>query len=578
MNQPLDAQIGEALALVIDGNTGTRRALANMLRDFGVTRIEQTGRPQDARGMLEIRPFDIVLCEHHFPGEPMNGQELMDDLRQAGVLPLSCVVVMISGEANYGHVAEAAEVALDAYLLKPHTPDALRVRLRQARERKRALATVFELINERQFENAAVQAEALVDARGQVWLQAARIAADLWLRLGRPADSERLLELVLQNGALPWARLGLARAQTESGAVFRARRTLESLITDLPGYTDAYDVLGRVLFEQGDVPAALQALGQAARITPHSVARQVKLGVMQFYFGEAGDAAASLAQAVRLGASSRSFDLQGLMLLAALQFEAGDARGLMSSVALLERTLATAPESPRLQRFASVLQVLLALLERRVVEALAAIRAMVDEIAEPSFDFEAGCNLLMLLARLDSKEIHLPELPEQVGRLASRFAVSRATCDLLCAALRAGHELVPTVRAEYERINAIAQQAVGHTVAGEPDQAATLLLAGAERTLNAKLMDLAASTIQRHRESIADADGLQQRLQALNDTYRSYGTQLRVARVDDPRTLTGAARPEAVPLDGVDAAVAADPAVDPAAVAAAGDAAGTVAS
>ena len=35
MNQPLDAQIGEALALVIDGNTGTRRALANMLRDFG---------------------------------------------------------------------------------------------------------------------------------------------------------------------------------------------------------------------------------------------------------------------------------------------------------------------------------------------------------------------------------------------------------------------------------------------------------------------------------------------------------------------------------------------------------------
>lgn len=544
----LDADIGKSLALVVDGNQATRRALCTMLRDFGVGRIEQTGRPQDARSMLEIRPFDIVLVEHHFAGEPMNGQELIDDLRQAGVLQLSCVVVMISGESGYVNVAEAAEVALDAYLIKPHTEDALRVRLMQARQRKRALSEVFELIRQRQFEDAARLAEKLADARGMAWLQAARIGADLWLRQGRPADSEKLLQLVLEHGALPWARLGLARAQTESGAVFKARRTLESLVADLPGYTDAYDVLGRVLFEQGDVPAALQSLGQAVKLTPNSVGRQVKYGVMQFYFGDSAEASKALKQAVKLGANSRSFDLQGLILLAVLQFEEADMRGLLSSLGVLQRAREGAPESPRLRRFNEVLEVLMALLERRVIEAVATVRKLCGEIGEPSFDFEAGCNLLMLLSRLDSKEMHLPELPEKVQQLAARFAVSRATFDLLCGALRSGNELMPVLRAEYDRIGHIAEQAVSHILAKRPERAAALLLEGAEATLNARLMDLVASTVERHRALIGDADTMLDRLRVLNDTYRSYGAQVRMARVDDPRTLNSAARPDGAPV------------------------------
>ena len=324
--QPLDDTIDQSLALVIDGNEISRRTLVGMLRDFGVKKIEQAQRPQDARGMLEIRFFDIVLCDFHFAGESINGQELMDDLRQSGLLPLASVVVMISGERGYGNVAEAAEVALDAYLLKPHTADALRVRLAKARERKRALAEVIAMVSAQRFEEAAALAEGLAKAKGIAWLQAARIAADLYLRLGKPQDSARLLEEVLKSGALPWARLGLARAQTEAGAVFKARRTLESLIADLPGYTDAYDVMGRVLLDQGEPKEAINALRKAAELTPNSVARQVKLGLMSFYFGDPAEALDSLGRAVRLGISSKTFDLQGLTLLAALQFDRADER------------------------------------------------------------------------------------------------------------------------------------------------------------------------------------------------------------------------------------------------------------
>lgn len=546
MSSPLDADIGQALALVIDGHPSSRRTLAGMLREFGVRRIEQAVRPQDARGMLEIRPFDIVLCDYHFPGESMNGQELMDDLRQSGILPLSTVVVMISGEANYGHVAEAAEVALDAYLLKPHTADALRLRLAQARERKRALADVFALVGERQFQQAAELAESRAQARGVAWLQAARIAADLWLRLGRPADSARLLETVVANGALPWARLGLARAQTEAGSVFQARRTLEGLIGDQPGYADAYDVMGRVQFEQGDTAAAIETLRQASKLTPHSVARLVKLGLMQFYFGDVKEAGAALMQAVKLGITSKVFDLQGLTLLATLQYDRGDARGVSLAVATLQRQREAAPQSARLRRFEGVMAIFLALLERRVVEAVASVQGLLAEIGEPDFEFEAACNLMMVLARLDTSELHLAELPDKATQLAARFAVSRTTCDLLCATVRTRPELVTSVRAEYERISGIAEAAVARTVAGQPGAAAAMLLSAAERTLNAKLMDLAIQTVRRHTSAIDQADALLARLQHLHDTYRSYGAQVRIARIDDARSMQAVARPDTV--------------------------------
>ena len=59
------------------------------------------------------------------------------------LLPYTTVFLMISGEASYDKVAEAAESALDGYLLKPYTASALGERLKQARHRKRELGAIF---------------------------------------------------------------------------------------------------------------------------------------------------------------------------------------------------------------------------------------------------------------------------------------------------------------------------------------------------------------------------------------------------------------------------------------------------
>lgn len=541
----LDADIETAVALVIDGNPSSRSVLGAMLRDAGVGTVIQTPRAQEARRLLEQRRFDIVLCEFHFDRDTMSGQELMDDLRQAGLLPLATVVVMISSEADYGHVAEAAEAALDAYLIKPHSESALRERLLQARMRKRLLADVIALVEARQYEQAAEQARQRCDARGPAWLQAARIAVELYLRLGRPADAVTMLDAILQTGALPWARLGLARAHVEAGAVFHARRTLESLLGDHPGYADAYDVLGRVLLDDGQPAQAIDALGRATTLTPHCVGRRVKLGLLHFYYGDPREARVHLDMAARLGLNSRSFDLQGLVLQAALQFDRHDWRALKLSMHSMSQQRSLAPDSPRLRRFETTIGILLALHERRVPDAIAAANGLLAEAQHADFEFEAACNLLMVLSRVDRIELHLTDLADNVFRIAERFAVSRTTCEMLCGALRGNLASAERIRTAYAGIGATSEQAVSLALDGRPRDAAMALLTQARRTLNTKLMDLALHTLKRHAASIADVASLLEQVQDLQARCASYGTQARPARIDDARSMVAAFRPGA---------------------------------
>jgi CheY-like chemotaxis protein len=126
----------DTLALVVDSNVTSRSLLSAQLRDYGVTKVVQCSRIQDARSRLEHTIFDYVLCDQYFPDSQSSGQTLLDDLRRAQLLPFSTVFFMVTTEATYAAVAEAAESALDGYLLKPFTPLTLFERLSAARQRK----------------------------------------------------------------------------------------------------------------------------------------------------------------------------------------------------------------------------------------------------------------------------------------------------------------------------------------------------------------------------------------------------------------------------------------------------------
>jgi len=514
-----DDDLFNTRALVVDGNPTSRAILVNQLREFGVGTVEQVTRTIDARKVLELKTFDIVLCEQHFqPGTP-TGQDLLDDLRRNQLLPFSTVFIMVTSEATYAKVAEAAESALDGYLIKPHTAIRLAERLHLARRRKMALADIFVAIENADFERAAQLCLHRFHERAAFWLYAARIGAELLIRLERYDEAQSLYEAVIAARTLPWAKLGIARAQLDRGEPQRAVGTLENLIGEDPRYADAYDVLGRAQFELGNHEQTLAAYRMACSVTPYSVSRLQNLGLMTYYSGNRGEAEKILSQTARLGLDSKLFDPQTLVLLAFSRLEAADRRGLQQCREDIARLLDRNASSLRLQRLVAIIETLLLILDRQFARSVEAVRTMAARVRDPDFDFESAINLLALMAQLANKAIELDDVEPAVDALGLRYATGRSVSELLAGAAAVHPPYAHRLRAAGAHVMKLAEAALSLSLAGKPSEAARHLLEHGYATLNARLIENAHLVLQKYVDKIPDASSLEEEIQRWRARY-----------------------------------------------------------
>lgn len=515
------ADLNDAKALVVDGNPQSRNIIMGQLRDAGVGTVVQCGRLTDARSKLEMGSYDVVICEQYFEREDSTGQELLDDLRRHQLLPFYTVFVIVTSESTYSKVAEAAESALDAYLIKPHTAAGLVDRIHQARERKAALQDIFIAIDAELYGTAASLCKTHFDERKPFWLYAARIGAELMLRNGQLGEAEKLYEAVVGAKTLPWAKLGVARAQLEAGDPQRATSTLESLIESDPGYTDAYDVMGRAQFELGNFQNALNTFKMSTKLTPSSVNRLLKHGMMSWYAGERDEGVELLDRATRVGLNSKLYDPQALVLLALARLDNNDHRGLLRCCENLAQLRDRQPDNPRPARLLAVAQCLMAIQEYQTARALEEVRRMAKTISSPGFDFESASNLLALMTRLAMRSIQLYEVDAAVDTMGMRFCTSRALTELLaCAAVGRG-DFINRVRKSHSKILKLTEQAMTLSLQGDPQGAVLKLLEEGERTLNAEIIESAHLVLQRYKDGIPEHGELKKRAQTLRETYRT---------------------------------------------------------
>lgn len=504
----IDRDIDQAHALVIDGNVTSRSVMAAQLRDLGVGHVKQTGRVTEARLALEQRPYDIVLCDYHFEGTDMSGQDLLDELRRENLLPYSTVFIMVTGEATYSTVVEAAEAALDSYLLKPYTASALGERLIEARRRKRVLCDIFEAMERGQLDVAVKICMRRYQGRESYWLFCARVAAELLLKLDRHDDARKLYEAVAKEKNIAWARLGVARAQFAAAEVNPARRSVESLLRDHPEHADAYDVLGSLQVDQGELAQALVTYRMASQLTPGCLLRLQHCGTLAFYQGEREEALRLLERTIGMGIKSKLFDALTLLLVAFLRFDTNDPKGLVVAHDQIKRFVERHPESKRLQRLELAASALRLLMTRNVDEALAVARNMADAAATDAFDVEASNIVLALWTRLPEKDVPAGELDALARNIAMRFCVSKAVTEVLVAASQRREPLLTTIRACHAEITAIAEEAMAHSVRGRPRSAVESLLKRGTDTRNAKLIEMATLVARRHGDTIEDRDDL----------------------------------------------------------------------
>jgi CheY-like chemotaxis protein len=515
----MDDTIQAASALIIDSNANSRSLMSAQLRDLGVGTVRQTPRVKDARVMLEHQSFDIVLCDYHFDSSDSSGQDLLDELRREGLLPYSTVFVMVTSEATYAKVAEAAEAALDAYLIKPYTSANLAERLASARHRKRVLKDIFEAIENQDFETAANLCLARFEARNKYWLYAARIGAELLLRLKRFDDAKLLYEAIIAAKTVPWARLGVARTELAGGNLQAARRTLENLIGELPDYADSHDLMGHVQMEQGDLQEALKTYQTAATLTPGCLLRLQRCGSLGFYTGHREEALRMLERAMSQGLRSKLFDMLSLVLIGLMRFDNKDYKGFKYAHDALAAALERAPGSIRLQRFDLVFRGLAFLLERRVGQAVIVAREFTEHADAGNFDLESASLLTALWIRLSSQELELEEMMPILQGLGMRYCTAKASTEILVAIAEQHQGAAEQFRDCHHKIFNVAETAMRHSMRGTAKVGVELLIQQGEMTRNAKLIDMAGLVLKRHADKIDSAAELSERIEVLHDRF-----------------------------------------------------------
>lgn len=512
----IDRDIHLARALLVEGNPLLRSVASAQLRDTGVGHVTAINRVKDARLLLEREHFDIVLCNREFEDSDYSGQDLLDELRREKLLPHSTVFLMVTSQASYHQVVEAAESALDGFLLRPYTAAALGSKLLEARNRKRELGAVLRALDAGESQVALVHAVKRFQEQQPYWAYCGRLAAELMMTMQRPDDAQKLFEhLVKAKPTATWAHLGVARAQAALGDNPAARRTVQAALAQDPNSADAHDLMGRLWVEQCDFEAALNEYRSAANLTPGCLLRNQHAGALAFYQGQADDALKFLERTLGMGAQSKLFDPLSLLLIAMLRFDRNDATQVAAMREQLRRHLGRQPESLRLARFLKAADVLAALLTPQPESALPLLREGLDTVGHDDFDLEAANIALSLWERVPAQLRPAADHEALLERVALRFCTSKAVGEVLCAAARRAEEAVAVIRRCQAQLLATSEKAMELALKGEPAQAVQLLLEEGEKTLNAKQLEMATLLARKHAAAVPDAEALAARATAL---------------------------------------------------------------
>jgi tetratricopeptide (TPR) repeat protein len=266
--------------------------------------------------------------------------------------------------------------------------------------------------------------------------------------------------------------------------------------------------MGRLWVEQCDFEAALTEYRTAAQLTPGCLLRNQHAGALAFYQGQADDALKFLERTLGMGAQSKLFDPLSLLLIAMLRFDRGDATQVAAMREQLRRHHGRHPESARLGRFVRAADALSGLLSAQPESVLPLLNELLAEAGRDDFDLEAANIALALWERVPAAVRPAAEHQALIEKIALRFCTSKAVGEVLCAAARRTDDAVATIRRCQAQLLATTEQAMDLALKGEPAQAVQKLLEEGEKTLNAKLLEMAGLLARKHAAVVPNAEAV----------------------------------------------------------------------
>ena len=275
--QRLSKELPRMRVLLVDRHSSARNSLRMILSALGITAVHNAASSAEVIRQVELHTFDIILTDYQLD-DGRDGQQLLEELRQKHLIPLSTVYMIVTAERAYQSVVSVAELAPDDYVIKPFTADQLQIRLARALYKKRFFERVFAHLDRGAFLDALAACEGLIGREDQFYYDILRFKGEILNALGRYLEAKAVYQEVLDHAMVPWARMGLAISLRGTDDLAEAELIGASLIEDFPEYLAAYDFVAGVREEMGRLAEAQDVLQKASGISPNNTVRQRMVG------------------------------------------------------------------------------------------------------------------------------------------------------------------------------------------------------------------------------------------------------------------------------------------------------------
>jgi DNA-binding response OmpR family regulator len=271
--------------VVADRHAHTRIALRDMVMSLGASAVSHAQSAGEVLRDVRARDVDIILCDYHLE-ELRDGQQLLEELRHNGLIPLATIFMMITGERSYKKVVAVAEFAPDDYLVKPFTANILLNRLLRISRKKDVFSRAYTFIEGGRIEAALPECRSIAARHPEYTIEAYKLMIDLLIGSKRYDEAEDLLQIILERKAVPWAYMGLANVHYVKGRLVQAESSLEKLAAENREYLGAQDFLAKIKAELGKPEEALKLLEDAGAISSANVNRLRRTGELAVATGD----------------------------------------------------------------------------------------------------------------------------------------------------------------------------------------------------------------------------------------------------------------------------------------------------
>lgn len=337
--------------LVVDDIAAARQNLRLCIQAMGGMAVDFAGNHSEALYRLRAgKTPSIILCDYNL-GNGRNGQQFLEELRLEGIIPEETIFMMVTAERSYEQVVAAVELAPDDYIVKPFTPESLRVRLDRLVLKKIFFTRYYRAKREGDYARAIEILDELPSSphANAHQFEIMRARAETLLQAGRHAETKADYESILAIRPFPWAKAGLARCLTAIEENQKARKLVDEVIEEAPHYLSALDLKASICTTMGDYAEAQQALEQAVARNPRNWKRQRNLSDAAVANGDMETARKAMDAVMKTATTPGALGPIDLVAMARLQLQQGDTAAAAKTLGQISADqIAKLPEMQRL--------------------------------------------------------------------------------------------------------------------------------------------------------------------------------------------------------------------------------------